>query len=331
MRKIIVSAPGKIHLSGEHSVVYGESALLSAIDRRLIVSLEQRKDRTIKVKTQNLKLQTALQDLENKSKDNLVFFGIWKNYQILNKKPKTGFNLEIQSQIPMGSGLGSSAALSAALSGVILEFEGVKFNRRLINKIAYEIEKKQHGNPSGGDNTVVCFGGLLKFQKTDGQFKFQQLKTNKDKLPEFLLVNSGKSEETTGEMVELIRLKIKDKRAKKKIEAQKLIQDIGKITGKFIASFDKNQFNNLKDLISENQKLLEELGVAGEKAKKIIRLIQKIGGAGKICGAGGIKTGSGMLLAYHPNLKILKQLFTENNLDFFKVNLGQKGILIKNG
>src|SRR3989344_753594 len=37
--KIIVSAPGKLHLMGEHAVVYGKPALLAAVSQRLFVTL----------------------------------------------------------------------------------------------------------------------------------------------------------------------------------------------------------------------------------------------------------------------------------------------------
>jgi len=305
MRKIIVSAPGKIHLSGEHSVVYGQPAILSAIDKRLFITLKQRKDKLVK------------------TKDDLIKFGLEKIYQLLKRKLQSGFDLEIKSEIPVGSGLGSSAALAVALTGAIFKLEELKWDENLVNKIAYQIEKKQHGNPSGGDNTIACFGGLLKFQKKKAKFSFEQLKPKSD-LPQFLLVDTGRPIETTGEMVTLVRSKINPPAG-----GQKLIQDIGKITRKVIAGFDKNQFSNLKDLISENERLLEQLGVVGEKAKKIIRLIEKNGGAGKICGAGGVKRGSGMVLVYNPEIKKIIRVLDSHGLDYSRIKLGQEGVRVE--
>jgi mevalonate kinase len=73
---------------------------------------------------------------------------------------------------------------------------------------------------------------------------------------------------------------------------------------------------------------LEELGVVGERAKKIIRLIERSGGAAKICGAGGLKKGSGMALVYHGDLSVLKRNLKKNKIDFLKVKLGEKGVTI---
>jgi len=308
---IIISAPGKIHLSGEHSVVYGQPALLATIDKRILITLKQRKDFKIKIHDKKLT------DLS------LVSFGIKKIYQILGKKPKSGFDLTINSQIPIASGLGSSASLAVALTGIILFFEEGKLEKEKINKVAYEIEKKQHGKPSGGDNTVICYGGFLTFQKIGGQFNFEQIKI-KNKMPEFLLIDSGRPIENTGDMVKIVVNKIKIRKF------QQIINDIGKVTMQMVSLFNKGKFNVLTKLIMENERLLEKIGVVGKKARKIIRLIEEHSSVAKICGAGGIKKGSGMILVYHQNLKQLKKILEQNNLNFLEVKLACEGLKIEN-
>jgi mevalonate kinase len=282
MRKIIVSAPAKVHLSGEHSVVYGQPALLAAINKRLFVTLEPERDGLVKVK----------------------------------------------SEVPLGAGLGSSAAWAVALTGAVLLSETKRFDLEEINQIAYEMEREQHGNPSGGDNTICCFGGFLKFQKLNGQFKFEKIKVGR-RLPQFLLIDSGKPKETTKDMVELVSEKFKVKSLKLQLKVKNLIKDLGRVTRQIIACFTTDQFNNSKNLIRENERLLEELGVVGEKAKKIIRLIERNEGVGKICGAGGIKKGSGMILAYHPNLKKLELFLKANKLSFMDIKLACEGVRIE--
>ena len=60
MKEIVVSAPGKIHLLGEHAVVYGKPALLVAINKRCTVTLTPRKDKQIEIISKNFKKSIIL-------------------------------------------------------------------------------------------------------------------------------------------------------------------------------------------------------------------------------------------------------------------------------
>lgn len=88
----------------------------------------------------------------------------------------------ISSELPLGSGLGSSAALCVAFSGALLAFSDcasldlghqgwLDFGESeldLLNKWAFEGEKILHGKPSGIDNTVSTYGKLsCHLSKTD--------------------------------------------------------------------------------------------------------------------------------------------------------------------
>src|SRR5690242_8139521 len=127
------SAPGKIILLGEHSVVYGYPAIASSINRRLTIQ-----------------------------------------------------NGKIKSNIPMGAGMGSSAAFAVASAGIKIG----KPNLVKINGLAYEMEKKRHGNPSGLDNTVSTYGGFLWFRKENENFNiFKQIPSQK--IPRIYLINTG--------------------------------------------------------------------------------------------------------------------------------------------
>jgi len=337
-----VSAPGKIHISGEHSVVYGKPALLAAVDKRIRVTITPLNDNTIKYKDINSGKQTVShfaeiqqRTLETKS----VFakassdrrFGVFRQseknpwtlhkiaigetYQFLNRKPKSGFSLSLYSEIPIGSGMGSSAATSAAIIGAIFCLEQETWDLQTINKIVYEAEKRVHGLPSGADNTTIVHGGLLRFPS--------KTVTPPGTIPPFILIQSGKPIETTGEMVANVRAKYNEKKETFKA----LFSQTEAITEQIIKAFETSAFENFYSLIQENQRLLEKMGVVSERAKRIIRRVESIGGAAKICGAGGKKKGSGIILAFHPQIKMLEQALKKEQIPYFCSSLTNKGLI----
>jgi len=355
-KKIIVSAPGKIHLSGEHSVVYGKPALLAAIDKRVTATYSPQKS---KHKTQDKILDKKYNQINLGYLPNIA---ITETYKYLQKeplftnsqptmnpegpnRPKINFNLEINSELIPGCGMGSSAAVSAAIVGAIFCLEKQPWNLKAINNIVYETEKIMHSNPSGADNTIITHGGLLNFQKKENIRAIKNISSKKS-LPNFILINSGQPAEQTSEMVKKVAMSYKAQKTK----YQKLFDQMGKITEKIISLFEQDYaklyklskgpkepnrssnnshpicLENFGSLITENQRLLEKIGVVSKKAKNIIKIIEKFGGYAKISGAGGVRDGSGIILAFHPDIKKLEYYLSQNKINFFKAALSQEGL-----
>ncbi len=313
MKTITYATPAKIHLMGEHSVVFGKPALLAAIDKHITVSLSS--------DSKNPGLSFA-------SKHNIL-----KDFQkIIEESVKTHCKIRtippyaaiITSDIPIGAGLGSSAALSTAFTAALLSHLHIKFNNALLFKIAYEGERFFHGNPSGGDLAVVIEGGLLYFRK---EFEFLKSFSNldfeiKDSLNNFFIINSGKPNESTLDMVKKVG-KLKNSNTQK-IDAIFENQEIQ--TKNLVIALKESNENLLKDSIKDGEANLEKLDIVGKNAQKIIRGIEKIGGVAKISGGGGVKKGSGIVLCYHNDLHIFKNFCTENNLSFEKIKIVNTGI-----
>jgi mevalonate kinase len=281
MNSTIVSVPGKIILAGEHSVVYGEPAMVAAVSRRLEVGLSFRNDKRMVIKSKDKGFELAR-------------FAVKECLKELGKE-SLGVEVKIQSEIPAKRGMGSSAALATGIVWSILKDKPLEIKDKLV-KI---IEDKQHGKSSGVDQTIVREGGILRYQKGVGFEKLQ--------IPnlEFVLIDSGKPVESTGEMVEKVSLGNNKKEFKR----------MGEIAEKWEPS-----------LIQENEYLLEKIGVVGEKAQGIVRKVELSGGMAKICGAGGVIKGSGIILAVDDKIDRLKQLAQNNNWQWFQVSLGVKGV-----
>ncbi len=300
---IKVSAPGKIHLLGEHTVVYGKPAILAAIGLRVTATVIPAKA--------GIKKREDLQE---------VIEPIIKKHLKIKTIPP--YHLAISSDIPIGAGLGSSAAVSAAYIGALCSFLKVKWNLDLINKLTFEAEKVFHGNPSGGDNSTVVFGGLVWFRKEHPDLKIIQpipFSIPQKLAKNFVLINTGKPEETTKEMIELVKPKI-----------GKILDDQERLVKELLPVIQDGNEKQFIEIIREGEKNLENIGVVSSYVKSIIRKIEKAGGAGKICGAGGKTKATGVLLCYHPQKKVIEKIAKSENLPYFSTTLGVEGLRNEN-
>lgn len=298
-RNIVFSAPGKIHLLGEHTVVYGKPALLATVDLRVKVSVSQHGPAV------NYSLEKRMQK---------VIEPIVKKYLRLKTLPQ--YFLSISSQIPIGSGLGSSAAISASYIAALLTYLRVRLDLNLVNSLTFQAEKVFHGNPSGADNSTVIYGGLIWYRKeTDNLKLIQPLKIKSPHLKNFVLINTGTPKETTKEMLETVKPKV-----------MKILSSQEMLTKELLETIQQKNKDELIRIIQQGQANLEKIGACSASVKNIIRDIESSGGAAKICGGGG-KTGpTGVLLCFHPFPKILEQIAKSYNLDYFKTALGVEGL-----
>lgn len=114
-------------------------------------------------------------ETEAKSLGAVAFLHLYLKIACRPTKTVPSAAVRVISQLPVGAGLGSSAAYSVALAAGLLEAVGsierkedggyTDEHRKLINTWAFEGEKVIHGTPSGIDNAVSSFGGAIHFVK----------------------------------------------------------------------------------------------------------------------------------------------------------------------
>lgn len=307
--KIKYSAPGKVILSGEHAVVYGKPAIVAAIDKRLYFGVVK-----FKKKTSDENIKVIIQIVTSFLKSQKKFVN------------KSDYSVEVKSDIYTGRGLGSSAALAVAGTACFLEFfSGEKFDRETINNLSFKIEKKFHQNPSGVDNTVSTFGGLIYFRR-----EFEFLKSifklpfkMSAKIEDCLyLIDSGKPKESTGQMV----LQVGTFYNKKPKSVEKIFQQIEKTTKRLTLSLVKEDSSLFHDALVDNQKFLEGLGVVSKKAEHLLMDLKKFG-AGKITGGGGRMAGSGFLLFYSKEKNKLTSYLESKKISYIKFKQSNQGVV----
>jgi mevalonate kinase len=272
---------GKVILAGEHAVVYGKMALAASISLGVRATVVESGG-----SEKNFIIDKAI---EVAGGDHTV--------QIL-----------IESELPIGSGLGSSAAVSAAVIKAVREYLGKPTTEDELFHLTFECEKLAHGNASGLDPAVVVHGGLIAYIK--GQ-PLERLKAEKP--IQLLLVHTGKPSETTKEMIELVA---------QNPEKIQIIDEIEKVVKQIRERIVMG--DDISELINQNGFLLERLGVVGDRALLLSSELRKLGANVKIAGAGGVKTGSGMMIVMSDDVTQIKKLLDNRQIDYFETVIGEQ-------
>ncbi|MEM3579466.1 MAG: mevalonate kinase, partial [Candidatus Bathyarchaeia archaeon] len=176
MGAVVASAPAKVILFGEHFVVYGEPAIVLAIDKRAYAKVEVRQDKKLFIHSRNLGLSAFFENgnvkvekgdfREVKTKLEPIRCAVEKVLERAGEK--VGLNVEVNSTVPVAAGLGSSAAVASAVAAAVGVALNVKMSKEDVFRIAFEAEKIMHGTPSGVDPAISTFGGTMLFQLDTG-------------------------------------------------------------------------------------------------------------------------------------------------------------------
>ena len=269
------SAPGKIILFGEHFVVHGVKAILCAINKRAIVISKKNETQNIFIKSSlgenTIPISESLDNIESMFKP---FFFIAK--KIINENNfSNGVDIEIQSEIPIGAGLGSSSACCVAAALSISNLFS-KLDKNQILELAIEAEKTIFPNTSGADCTVSVFGGIIDYQKDNG---YEIIETNHEF--DFIVVNSKKSHSTN-----IVVNRVNEFKNENKKIFDDLCGEESKLIEKAIDSLQKFDLETIGKCMAQNQIFLEQLGVSNDLLLSIVKLVEKETFGAKITGAG---------------------------------------------
>lgn len=260
---ISCSAPGKIYLFGEHAVVYGETAIACAVELRTRVRAEF--NDSIIIQSQ---IGRTGVDFE---KHPYISSVIEKINEIT---PIKGVFLEVDSDIPVGSGLGSSAAVTIACIGALNELFICGLSLEEIAKIGHEIEIKVQGAASPTDTYVSTFGGVVTIPER-----------RKLRIPDCgIVIGDTGIFSSTKELVANVR-KLRETYPEL---IEPLMTSIGKISKIGESPVMAGDYPSIGRLMNVNQGLLDALGVNILELSRLIYSARKAGAFGaKITGAGG--------------------------------------------
>ncbi len=274
----IVSAPAKIILLGEHSVVYEKPSLavpLSALRAYAEIS-SLPPDTGLKITATDLdNHEFEITKLLTEGQQPLVT-AAWLLLRHLDCPPPDA-KIILHSDIPFASGMGSGAAITTALMRALVKLLGKTLADDDLNKLVYEVEKIHHGTPSGVDNTVIVFEQPIYFARNK---PIERLKIAK---PFTLLVaDTGISAST--------KLAVADVRAL--YEANRILiagvfNSIGDLVQSGRRAIETGDHSGLGDAMKQNHDLLRQLTVSSPLLDKLVTIAHDAGALGAKLSGGG--------------------------------------------
>ncbi|NIO44714.1 MAG: mevalonate kinase [Candidatus Aenigmarchaeota archaeon] len=336
LQEVKASAPGKVILFGEHSVVYNGLGIASSVDKRCFVTVNQNIKKNVLIYSKDLNLKRSFKENElfkffdkieelkkenkfdeikkigKKHKLNALFFVI---ASLMKKYGFKSLNILIETEVPKN--LGSSSSLFSSIALAVSKFLGKNLSKKEISDFAYEGDIIAHGGtPSGIDNSIVTHGKYIQYKRSEG-IKFLDINF---KLP-LIFVDSGEPSRT-GDTVPYIRYQ--------REENQKFVDQIlERLNYISIQSLDALKEQNLEligKLMLDYYSELKKLNISTERLDKIIDISveNKALGAKPTGGWGG---GCCIVLARdQKHAEDLIKIYKNNGFHPFQAKIGVGGV-----
>ena len=270
--KSIASAPAKIILFGEHFVVHGTKAILAAIDKRVTVTSTFTENKTIKVNSQLGTIEVPISSSHEEVKSEFRPFVYLANKIINSDQNASGLEITIDSDIPIGVGLGSSSACCVAAAASISELFNELPSEEIL-KMSIEAEKTIFPDTSGADCTVCTYGGMIGYpsiEKIDNTFELN-----------LLIANSMIPHNTKNSVEKVNKFKENDEE-----RFSQLCDLENGLIDEVVVAMKNNDAIAFGLKMSENQKYLEEIQVSNDTLRDMISSLKEISLGTKITGAG---------------------------------------------
>ncbi|MDL4840184.1 mevalonate kinase [Aquibacillus rhizosphaerae] len=283
---VVGSSHGKLILVGEHSVVYGKPAIA------LPLPLVEVKASVQSVLNDTLIIDSMyyvgpLPDLPEKMHG--IAACIKETLKYL-EKPAEGLIIKLESTIPLGRGLGSSAAVAIAVVRSLYAYYGRKLSKGELLELAHLAETYAHGNPSGIDTAAASSDQPIWFQKG------HQIESVQIGRPFYLVVaDTGRVGDTHAAVAS-----IKNKSTINPIDTQHSIDQLGEISEQARVALAHGNVKLLGNLLNAAQDKLTTLGVSDQGLNQLVNVARDAGAIGaKLTGGG--RGGCIVALAHNMN------------------------------
>lgn len=283
------TAPGKIILFGEHAVVYNRPAVAIPVHqvqaRALVAPDLTAPSGRVWIEAPDIQLSADLATLPTGDPLKIAVEGV-REYLKLSALPAA--RLQVRSTIPVAAGLGSGAAVSVAVIRALAAFLGSPLPDDAVCALAYRVEQRLHGTPSGIDNTVVTYARPICFQR--GQ-PFALFPVARELT--FVIADTG-IKSSTAAAVGAVREAWKKEPAR----YEQIFDEVATIVMDARLALESGSTVELGRLMNANHQLLKELDVSSPELDRLVQAAQDGGAAGAKLSGGG--RGGNMIALVEP-------------------------------
>jgi mevalonate kinase len=189
-----------------------------------------------------------------------------------------GVRVNVECEIPVAAGLGSSASTTVAIISAVAGSYGTKLSRKEIFKLAFVPENFLHGKPSGVDQATCIYGGMIQFTRP---FIVTQLRLRKE--PVILVCDTGIHHATKTLVGAVVK-----KSHREKTRFQDYIARVREISRGVVKALKEGDDEDLGVLMYQNHEILRKIGVSHPKLNRLVEVAREAGALGaKLTGAGG--------------------------------------------
>lgn len=331
--RVSASAPGKITLFGEHAVVYGKPAIVMAINRRVWVHIAKRDDNRLVIDLPDISVR-GVRLVVQPTGESFVEASPTKeigNYIVQALKTASerfgghymGLNVKVESNMPVGAGLGTSAAIAVATLAAYAALEKANASRQELARLGREVEVSVQGSSSGMDVAIAVYGGVKLYRPTQQGFQLEDLQLGGN--PAWA---AGYTERLTP-TAESVR-KVGQLASKHTLIVGKIIDTIGEIVLEARGAIEEGDWRRAGQLMNINHGLLSALGISTHHIERIVYAARGAGALGAKLTGGGMG-GSVVALCEHESLGRVVSSITHSGYTSFEVSPETEGIKLEEG
>lgn len=332
----VARAPGKVILMGEHAVVYGEPALVCSLGLHLSARVTPAAGAGVEIHLPGIEHSettdwAALRDAAAEAERRWRAFaadpaavpfsslGARDDARLARVAlgeaarraagPLPACRVRVEGDLPAGSGFGSSAALAVAVLAACRAAFALPLDDAQLEAVVLDVERRQHGLPSGVDGATVLRGGVVWAERAaDGRLTVSPVRPEPRHIARFRVLHTGIPRHSTGEIVAAVRARV-DREGP---HARARLARMGGTTREFRRVIEGGGgAGDVVRLLRAYQTDLEALGVVPEAVRALVATVEAAGGAAKVSGAGalaaesGADGGAGSVLIYHADPGVL--------------------------